>query len=105
MTFTLEELKLPHNGIIPGAAGHKKVIVSKGTKVYAVKYERRYFTCVYLYKSEAEGVIRSFEETIKPDTRRHIPLTRLIEWNFRYSIPTRVNRPRVKIDPSAMHGG
>ncbi len=103
-TFHVKHYSLPHDGVIPGAAGHKKVVVSRGTKVYCVVYGTKIFYCAYLYEKEALTVAKSFEETIDPNHKRHIPLKTLIAWNFKDAIPKKVHRPKDDL-LSGMHGG
>lgn len=102
--FTIRELKIPHDGIIPGAAGHKKVIVSRGTRIYVVCHGQKYFGCGYLYFAEALEVTKNFVATLDPSHKRHMPLETLIQWNFKCVIPTRIHRTKQDL-LSGMHGG
>lgn len=103
--FQVEEIKLPHDGVIPGAAGHKKITVPKGTRVYLIREPRsgKYFWCGYLYIKEALETAKSFVETIKPEHKRHIPLNTLIEWNFKGMIPKRIHRPKEDVKNNPLH--
>lgn len=93
--FTIKHISLPHDGIIPGARGHKKITILKGTKVYCICYGYRYFWAVYLDEQTAKEVATSLEATTKPEARRHIALDTMVAWNFKTEIPKRVSRPKV----------
>lgn len=92
MTFQLKHYILPHDGIIPGARGHKKILVPTGTKVYCIVYGTKIYWCAYLHEAQAIKCMAGLEATIQSSARRHIELGTLIAWNFKYTIPRRVAR-------------
>lgn len=100
--FKVVPVLLPHQGIIPGARGHKKITIPRGTKVFAIQHIVRYFHTVYLSETEANTVRESLEDTVEGRTKRQIPLRTMLEWNFKLAIPTHVCRPKTeKQDDSA----
>jgi hypothetical protein len=94
MIFQLKRYMLPHEGIIPGARGHKKIIVSRGTWVYCIVYGTLVYWCAYLHQEEAMRAKRGLEDTVSGKARRTIDLDSLLAWNFRDAIPRRVCRPK-----------
>lgn len=102
--FVIQEVKLPHEGIVPGARGHKKIVYPKGTTIYVLKYQDKYFYCGYIYFKEILLVAKAFVQQIDPAYKRHIPLKTLIEWNFRRAIPSRIHRTKEDIS-LIIHGG
>lgn len=95
MFFEVKEYRLPHEGVIPGARGHKKITIPRGTKVYCIVYENTFFWAAYLSDEEAQKVCASLEETIKLGSKRHIELKTLLAWNFKRGIPVRISRPKL----------
>lgn len=91
--FTVKALTLPHNGIIPGARGHKKIVVPEGTRVYCIVHDHRFFWAAYLDEPTALQVAASLDDTADGRSKRPISLATLLDWNFRYSFPTRICRP------------
>lgn len=98
MLFQIKHYALPHDGIIPGARGHKKVIVSRGTKVYCIVYGTLVFWVAYLDEPNALRVAQELENTTLPSARRQIDLKTLIAWNFKDAIPKRISRPKEKVN-------
>jgi hypothetical protein len=92
--FDIRPLPLPHKGIIPGAAGHKKVEIPKGTMVYCIMHGPKYFWAVYLHKAEAEEVAETLEATITGRAKRSFDLPTMLAWNFKIAFPERVSRPK-----------
>lgn len=103
--FQIEEIKLPHDGVIPGAAGHKKVIVPKGTRVYVIREPKsgKYFWCGYLYQHEALKCAQGFVETLDPNHKRHLTLDQIVIWNFKYVLPKRIHRPKEDPKNNPLH--
>lgn len=91
-TFGIVEQHLREPGIIPGARGHKKEVIPVGTKVYCIMYGRKYFWCCYLNERQAIQCRNGLESNLLPSARRRLTLEQILDWNFRYSIPTRVAR-------------
>lgn len=99
--FTIERLLLPHVGIIPGARGHKKVEVAKGTHVYCITYGSRLYWSAYLSESQAIECLTELEEVVngtglrrgRRRKVRQIPLDTLVAWNFTWKFPVRICRP------------
>jgi hypothetical protein len=92
----VKHVVLPHDGIIPGARGHKKITIPRGTKVYCIVYGTLIFWAAYLDEPSALKVAENLEATIRPEARRHIPLQTLLAWNFKSTIPKRISRPKTK---------
>lgn len=96
MTFTVRERPLPHDGIIPGARGHKKEIVPKGTSVWVIMYERVYFWACYQTEASAQRCAKALDESVTGKAHRTIDLSSMLAWNFKREFPTRVHREGVK---------
>jgi hypothetical protein len=94
MTFEVKAYPLPHDGIIPGARGHKKIVIPRGTQIYCITYQDRKFWCGYLKEDSAKEVANNLENSLNPDARRHIPLETLVAWNFKSKIPLRIHREK-----------
>lgn len=92
--FQIKRYTLPHDGIIPGARGHKKVIVPAGTKVHCIVYGTMIYWAAYLNEEQALTCLRGLEETISGKARRTIKLDTLVAWNFKDRVPTRIVRPK-----------
>lgn len=92
--FDVKSRRLPHAGVIPGARGHKKIVIPKGTTVWCVEYGGMFFWAAYLDEQSAITVAESLQATIQPSARRHIPLGTLLAWNFKLTIPVRISRPK-----------
>lgn len=90
----LKQYTLPHNGVIPGARGHKKIIVPAGTKVYCIVYGTLIFWCAYLRKASAMQCLKGITDTIEGRTKRTIDINTLVQWNFHDRIPTRIHREK-----------
>lgn len=85
---------LPRDGVIPGARGHKKIIVPKGTAVWVIEHRFLLFRCVYLNKEQADTCLKGLQDTVEGRTRRPMTLQTLLDWNFKQEFPTRVARPK-----------
>jgi hypothetical protein len=83
--FQIKTLTLPHEGIIPGAPGHKKIVVPSGTTIYCIKYRTKFYWCGYLDEQQAAKCLRGLESN-------DIPLDVLVAWNFKAAIPKRIAR-------------
>ncbi len=94
-TFRIRTFLLPHEGIIPGAAGHKKIVVPKGTRVYCIVYGTLIYWCAYLNEEQASKCMRGLEASTDVHARRYIPLETLLTWNFGRGIPRRICRELV----------
>lgn len=94
MKFQLKHYMLPYDGVIPGVAGHKKITVPAGTKVWCIVYGTKIFWCAYLTESSALKVLQSLQDTIDGKLRRKIDLDTLLAWNFRDIIPRRIHREK-----------
>ncbi len=92
MIFQLKHYVLPHDGVMPGARGYKKVIVPRGTKVYCIVYGTVMYSCVYLHEADAMKCMQGLQDTVSGRARKTIPLDVLVDWNFQYAIPKRVFR-------------
>jgi hypothetical protein len=92
--FKIEKRRLPHEGIIPGARGHKKIVIPEGTEVYCIVHGSLFFWAAYLNEDTARTVARNLEETTKSAGRRYIPFKSLLAWNFKSSIPVRIHREK-----------
>lgn len=95
--FQLRRVKLPHDGVIPGAAGHKKIVVPKGTEVFCITPcvdHVRMFWCAYLKEESAQTVLEGLTKTVNGPSRRRIDYPTLLAWNFKYQIPVRIHRER-----------
>ncbi len=92
--FQVKSHILPHEGIIPGARGHKKITVPRGTTVYCIAHGTRLFWAAYLDEPTATKVARNLTDTVEGRSRRPIPLDTLLTWNFKTAIPSRISRPR-----------
>jgi hypothetical protein len=80
------EERLPHVGIIPGARGHKKVVIPKGTSVFCVRYYTKYFWAAYLDRKSAQHTCETFKKCKSMEV--------LLEWNFMQEFPTRIIRSK-----------
>lgn len=94
--FQIKHYRLPHEGIIPGARGHKKIVIPRGEKVWCIVYGTKIFWCAYLNDGTAKGVAESLRKTVTGEAKRQIPLPTLLAWNFRDAIPTRIHREGTK---------
>ena len=88
----LKRYLLPHDGIIPGARGHKKQIIPKGTKVWCIVYGTLVYWCCYTDEAHATVVMNNLQASIDGKARRNIDLRNMLAWNFKDSIPKRVAR-------------
>jgi hypothetical protein len=91
--FQLKHLMLPHQGVMPGARGHKKVVVPAGTKVYCIVHGTLMYWAVYLDEAQARHALEGLEATASGRARRNIQLDTLLQWNFTSQFPKRVVRP------------
>lgn len=97
MIFRVKPITLPHDGIIPGARGHKKITIPAGTKVFCIVYHNtQVYWAAYLEEAAALQVAKNLEACTKPEARRTIDLPALLAWNFKSTIPTRIVRPERK---------
>ena len=87
---------LPHQGIIPGARGHSKITIPKGTQVWLIVHGSLTFWACYLSETSARKCLEGLENTVSGRARRTIDLPTLLAWNFTYSFPTRVAREKVQ---------
>lgn len=87
MMFQIKHYMLPHDGVMPGARGLKKIVVPKGTKVYCIVYGTLIYWCTYLHMQDAMVCLHGLEKTLKT-----MPLDTLVAWNFKHAIPKRVFR-------------
>ena len=94
MIFQIKSYRLPHEGIIPGARGHKKVVIPEGTKVFCIVYGTKIFWAAYLDEPTAVKVAKSLEDTVEGRNKRTISLETLVAWNFKDAIPKRISRPK-----------
>jgi hypothetical protein len=92
MKFQIKQYMLPHDGSMPGARGHKKVVVPRGTKVYCIVYGTLIYWCTYLHMQDAIVAMHGLEGTVNGKYKRTIDLQSLLAWNFKSSIPKRVFR-------------
>lgn len=92
--FQIKRYTLPHDGVIPGARGHKKIIVLAGTKVYCIVYGTLIFWCAYLNEQSAIDVMKGLTDTVQGRARRTIALPVLLAWNFKDRIPKRIHREK-----------
>lgn len=90
MTFQLKHLLLPHQGVMPGAAGHKRVLVPPGTKVWCITHGTLIYWASYLDEAQARCALENLTASA---ARRNHPLQTLLEWNFSGRFPKRVVRP------------
>jgi hypothetical protein len=90
--FQIKHYNLPHEGIIPGARGHKKQVISAGTKVYCIVHGTLIFWCAYLKEDSALKVMKGLTDTVEGRNRRTIKLDVLLAWNFKDAIPRRIHR-------------
>lgn len=86
------KLRLPHQGTIPGARGHKKISVPTGTEVYCIVHSGRFYWCAYLDEAAAQECMTNLLAQTHEQARRHIPLATLLAWNFHFTIPQRIAR-------------
>lgn len=91
--FQVKRYTLPHDGIIPGARGHKKIVIPRGTKVHCIAYGTKLFWAAYLDEPTALRVAASLDDTASGRSKRSIALDTLVAWNFKDAIPTRISRP------------
>jgi hypothetical protein len=94
MTFQLKHYMLPHEGIILGARGHKKITIAAGTKVFCIVYGTKIYWAAYLNEQQGLQVMANLEDCVHGRARRSIKLNTLLEWNFANTIPRRICRPR-----------
>ena len=94
MIFQIKQYLLPHDGVIPGAAGHKKIVVPRGTKVYCIVYGTKVFWCAFLKETSALHVAKGLEDCVEGRAKRTIELNTLLAWNFKDAIPKRVHREK-----------
>jgi len=90
--FQVEHKPLPHQGVIPGARGHKKVLVPQGTKVWVITYGRLMFWAAYQTEAQAKTCRDNLQASVDGKARRNIPLQTMLAWNFKGQFPTRVVR-------------
>ena len=90
MMFQIKHYLLPHDGLMPGARGYKKVTIPKGTRVYCIVYGTLVYWCTFLHMQDAMVCLKGLEHTVY--TRKTIDINSLLSWNFRHSIPKRVFR-------------
>ncbi len=88
----LKHYMLPHQGVIPGARGHKKQTVPAGTKVWCIVYGTLVFWCAYLDEQQAAKVLLALQASIDGKAKRNINLETMLAWNFRRSIRKRIGR-------------
>jgi len=92
--FQLKHYLLPHDGLIPGARGHKKRVIPAGTKVYCIVYGTQIFWAAYLDESQALATMAGLQASVNGTARRNIDLNTMLAWNFKHSIPRRIARPK-----------
>lgn len=92
--FQLKHYILPHDGIIPGARGHKKIVVPQGYKVYCIVHGTKIFHAAYLNEGQALEVMKNLQLSVDGKARRNIDLRTMVAWNFKSSIPIKIVRPR-----------
>lgn len=90
--FTLIRKSLPHDGIMPGARGLKKVVVPKGTSVFCIMYKDKNYWCAYLKSESAIKCMEGLLATTEGTARRQIDIDTLVAWNFKYEVPKRIFR-------------
>jgi hypothetical protein len=90
--FQIKLYRLPHEGVIPGARGHKKRVIPAGTKVYCIAYGTLIYWCAYLKEDQALRVLQGLTATVTKGARRYIPIETLVEWNFSWNMPRRICR-------------
>lgn len=88
--FQIKHYRLPHEGVIPGARGHKKIVIPRGEKVFCIVYGTKIYWAAYLNEAQA---IQSLENLKK----NKLDIKTLVEWNFKDAIPVRVARPPATI--------
>lgn len=93
--FQILQRKLPYEGNIPGARGHKKIVIPKGTTVYVITYGHKVYWCAYLDEADARKTMAGLEATVRGECKRTIDLDNLVAWNFKYDMPKRIHRPGV----------
>lgn len=86
--------RLPHDGIIPGARGHKKIVIPKGTAVYVIMCGSVMFWCAYLNEASAQKCLDGLRKSLDSSYRRHIPLSTMLAFNFQHGVPARVHREK-----------
>ena len=94
--FQLKHYMLPHDGVIPGARGHKKQIIPRGTKVYCIVYGTKIYWCAYTDERHAMQVLDNLQASVDGKARRNIELQTMVEWNFSTKIPKRIAREGLK---------
>lgn len=94
--FQIKQYRLPHEGVIPGAAGHKKIVIPRGTIVFCIMYERKFYDYAYLDEHVAEECRKRLEATVDGTARRHFDLETMVAWNFKTRFPMRVARQQGK---------
>lgn len=90
--FQIKHYRLPHEGIIPGARGHKKQVVPAGTTVYCIVYGTKMYWASHLTEAQAQKCLSGLIKSLDPNYYRHIPLDTLLAWNFQFQFPRRVVR-------------
>jgi hypothetical protein len=90
--FQLKHYMLPHNGVMPGARGLKKVVIPAGTKVWCIVYGTKIYWCAYLHLADASRALQGLKDTASGEARHTIALDALIAWNFKDAIPKRIYR-------------
>jgi hypothetical protein len=89
MIFDIKPFVLPHNGIIPGARGHKKQVIPAGTPVWCITYDEYMYWACYLNEEQALTVRSNLEDWIEREDKS---VSTVLVWNFKKSFPTRVAR-------------
>lgn len=94
--FLVEARLLPHEGVMPGAAGHKKRTVPVGTEVFVIlaRSSRKLYWACYLDRDSAERAAKGLAANLEPGARHRMSLETLIAWNFKHEFPKRVVRPK-----------
>lgn len=92
--FQVKHYMLPHEGVIPGARGHRKVTIPIGTKVYCIVHGTLIYWCAYLSEADAMQCKVGLEACVLGKAKQTIPLATLVAWNFKDAIPRRVCRPK-----------
>jgi hypothetical protein len=90
--FHLKPYALPHDGVIPGARGHKKQVIPAGTKVYCIVYGTKIYWAAYLDEQQALRCMNNLQASVNGQARRNIELNTMVAWNFKDAIPRRVVR-------------
>ena len=92
--FQIKHYMLPKDGNIPGARGHKKQVIPRGTKIYCIVYGTKIYWAAYLNEAQAIECVKGLTKTVDGEYKRSIDLKTLVEWNFKDTIPTRIVRPK-----------